>query len=132
MRNFFGQVRTVKTHKDNALVRQVLSSPGAGAVLVVDGAGSLNTALMGDVLAALALANGWSGVILHGAVRDVAALASVGIGIKALGSNPRKSAKNSTGDADVPVIFGGVCFRPGAWLYSDDDGIVVSVRHLHG
>jgi regulator of ribonuclease activity A len=92
---------------------------------VVDGGGSLHTALVGDLIAGLAQANGWAGVVVHGAVRDTEALGGLAIGIKALGSNPRKSAKLATGQVDVPVHFGGVSFRPGEHLYSDEDGVVV-------
>ncbi len=74
--------------------------------------------------------NGWSGVVINGAVRDVAALRALDLGAKALGSNPRKSAKDGAGEVDVPVSFGGVEFRPGDWLYSDEDGIVVAEREL--
>jgi regulator of ribonuclease activity A len=122
---FHGPVRTVACFQDNALVRQVLSEPGEGAVLVVDGGGSLHTALVGDLVAGLAQANGWAGLVVNGAVRDVAALAGLDIGIKALGSNPRKSAKTGAGQVDVPVSFGGATFRPGHHLYSDEDGVVV-------
>ena len=124
--NFNGPIRTIRTCEDNALVKQLLAEPGAGAVLVVDGNASLRTALVGDLLAASAVKNGWAGLILHGAVRDVAALATLEIGIKALGSNPRKSGKTGAGAVDVPVSFGGVTFTPGAWVYSDEDGIVVA------
>ena len=124
-RRFHGPIRTVACFEDNALVRQVLSEPGDGAVLVVDGVGSLHTALVGDLIAGLAQANGWAGVVVHGAVRDTEALGGLDIGIKALGSNPRKSAKAATGQIDVPVRFGGVTFRPGEHLYSDEDGVVV-------
>ena len=124
-RRFHGPIRTVACFEDNALVRQVLSEPGDGAVLVVDGGGSLHTALVGDLIAGLAQANGWAGVVVHGAVRDTEALGGLDIGIKALGSNPRKSAKLAAGQVDVPVSFGGVTFRPGEHLYSDEDGVVV-------
>jgi regulator of ribonuclease activity A len=124
-RRFHGSVRTVACFQDNALVKEVLSEPGDGAVLVVDGQGSLHTALVGDLIAGLARANGWAGLVVNGAVRDVAALSALDIGIKALGSNPRKSAKQGTGQVDVPLTFGGVTFRPGAHLYSDEDGVVV-------
>jgi regulator of ribonuclease activity A len=123
---FSGRIRTVRCHQDNVLVRQVLSGPGTGQVLVVDGGGSLHTSLVGDVVAGLAQGNGWAGLVVHGAVRDVAALAKLDIGVKALGSNPRKSAKEGLGEVDVPVSFGGVRFEPGAHLYSDEDGIVVA------
>jgi regulator of ribonuclease activity A len=94
-------------------------------VLVVDGGGSLHTALMGDLIAGLGVTNGWAGVIIHGAVRDVAALRTLELGIKALGSNPRKSGKTGAGERDVPVSFGGITVRPGDRVTSDDDGIVV-------
>jgi len=122
---FTGVVRTVRCLEDNALVKSTLAKDGAGSVLVVDGGGSLHTALMGDLIAAAAVANGWAGVVINGAVRDVAALRRLDLGIKALGSNPRKSAKDGIGETDVPVTFGGVEFRPGQQLWSDDDGVVV-------
>ena len=123
---FSGAIRTVSTFGDNALIKQILSTAVTGDVLVVDGGGSLRVALAGDLIAGLALANGWAGLVIFGAVRDVVALRALDLGIKALGSNPMKSAKRGVGAVDVPVSFGGVLFRPGAWLYSDDDGIVVS------
>lgn len=122
---FTGVVRTIRCDQDNALVKSTLAMNGAGQVLVVDGGGSLHTALMGDLIAATAVSNGWAGVIINGAVRDVAALRRLDLGIKALGSNPRKSAKDGLGELDVPVTFGGVQFLPGQQLWSDDDGIVV-------
>jgi regulator of ribonuclease activity A len=127
---FHGPIRTVKSTEDNALVKQTLSTPGDGAVLVIDGAASLRCALVGDLIAGLGQKNGWSGLVIWGAVRDTVALANLDIGIKALGSNPWKSSKNGTGQVDVPVSFGGVEFRPGYWLYSDEDGILVSSRRL--
>ncbi|MFY7065314.1 ribonuclease E activity regulator RraA [Nocardiopsis changdeensis] len=127
---FSGPIRTVKCHEDNGLVKQVLNTPGGGAVLVVDGGGSLRSALMGDMIAEAAVANGWAGVVVHGAVRDTVALAGLELGVKALGSNPRKSAKDAAGRLDVPVTFGDVTFVPGEWLYSDEDGIVVNAERI--
>ncbi|PWU59733.1 S-adenosylmethionine--2-demethylmenaquinone methyltransferase [Micromonospora globispora] len=122
---FAGPAVTVRCFEDNALVKPVLAEPGAGRVLVVDGGGSVHTALMGDLIAGSAVENGWAGVIINGAVRDVAALRTLPIGIKALGANPRKSAKTGAGERDVPVSFGNCVFHPGAQVHSDDDGIVV-------
>jgi len=123
---FAGKIRTVRCHQDNALLKQILSTPGHGAVLVVDGGGSLHTALVGDLIATLGLKNAWEGVVIHGAIRDSGAIADIEIGVKALGTNPRKSGKTGAGETDVPVSFGGVTFTPGHMLYSDEDGIVVS------
>jgi regulator of ribonuclease activity A len=122
---FQGEIVTVRCHEDNALLKTVLGGPGQGKVLVVDGGGSLHSALVGDVIAGLAVSNGWEGIVIHGVVRDVAALGTLDIGIKALGSNPRKSSKQGTGEHDVPVSFGGAVFAPGAQLVSDEDGVVV-------
>jgi regulator of ribonuclease activity A len=122
---FRGEVVTVRSHEDNVLLREVAGEPGHGQVLVVDGDGSLHCALVGDQIAELAVRNGWEGVVVHGAVRDTAALARLDIGIKALGSNPRKSNKHGSGQRDIPVAFGGAVFRPGATVVSDEDGLVV-------
>jgi regulator of ribonuclease activity A len=127
---FFGPVRTIETLEDNALIKSTLSQPGHGSVLVVDGGGSLQAALVGDVIAGLALSNGWAGLVICGAVRDTVALAQLSLGIKALGSNPRKSGKTGSGRLDAAIQLGGVDFRSGNWLYSDEDGIVVSDTRL--
>jgi regulator of ribonuclease activity A len=127
---FHGPIRTIQSTEDNALVKQTLATAGDGAVLVIDGGASLRSAMVGDLIAASAQKNGWAGLVIWGAVRDTVALGSLDIGIKALGSNPWKSSKNGTGQIDVPVSFGGVEFRPGSWLYSDEDGILVSSRRL--
>ena len=122
---FSGSVRTVRCLEDNALVKSILSTEGAGAVLVIDGGGSLRTALSGDLIAGLAITNGWAGLIINGAVRDRLALAKLPIGIKALGTNPRKSSKAGTGESDIPVTFGGLTFAIGERVFSDEDGILV-------
>lgn len=121
---FHGPIRTVKCLQDNALLRSVLGTPGEGAVLVVDGSGSLETALVGDLIAGLGVENGWAGLIINGAIRDRVAISELPIGVRALGSIPRKSGKTGAGEVDVAVTFGGVTFRPGATVWSDEDGIV--------
>jgi regulator of ribonuclease activity A len=123
---FFGRIRTVKCFHDNVLFRQLLNEPGEGGVIVVDGGGSTAIALMGDMLAARARDNGWAGVIINGAIRDSAEIAGIDIGVKALGSNPAKSAKKGDGETDIEVEFGGARFRPGEWVYCDEDGVLVS------
>jgi regulator of ribonuclease activity A len=122
---FAGPISTVRCFQDNALLKSVLSDAGDGRVLVIDGDASLHCALVGDVIAELARAGGWEGLIVHGAVRDAATLRTLDLGIKALGTNPRKSTKTGAGERDVAVTFGGVTFAPGEIAYSDDDGIVV-------
>lgn len=122
---FDGVITTIRCANDNGLVKSMLATPGAGRVLVVDGGGSMASALMGDLIAGAAVANRWEGVVIHGPVRDSVALAALDLGIKALGTNPRKSAKDAVGDVDEPVGFGGVEFIPGRHLWADADGILV-------
>lgn len=122
---FAGPISTVRCFQDNALLKSILSEPGDGGVLVIDGGGSLHTALVGDLISELARSNGWAGLIVNGAVRDAAALRGIDLGIKALGTNPRKSTKTGAGDRDVEIALGGVTFVSGQVAYSDDDGIVV-------
>lgn len=127
---FAGRIRTIRCFEDNARFRQMLGEQGHGCVIVVDGAASTARALMGDMLAARAAANGWSGVIINGAIRDSSEIAKVDVGVKALGVNPARSAKTGAGEVDIPVEFGGVRFHPGHWVYCDEDGILVSATQL--
>ena len=122
---FSGRIRTVTCFQDNALLKKVLSEPGEGQVLVIDGAGSVHTALIGDLIAELGRSNGWSGVVVNGAVRDSAVIGEMDFGVKALGTNPRKSTKNGDGVVDENVELGEITFVPGEYLVSDQDGVVV-------
>ncbi|HWI01767.1 MAG TPA: ribonuclease E activity regulator RraA [Propionibacteriaceae bacterium] len=125
---FSGPVVTVKCFEDNALLKHKLTQEEApdGKVLVVDGGGSHRSALVGDVIAGIAVERGWAGLIIHGVVRDSVALGELPIGIKALGTNPAKSSKTGAGQADVAIDIAGVTFRPGNWVYCDEDGIVTT------
>jgi regulator of ribonuclease activity A len=127
--SFAGSIATVRCRDDNGIVRAAVAEPGEGRVLVVDGGGSLETALVGDVLAGLALTNGWAGLVVHGAVRDVVALRGLRIGVVALGTNPRRGSRDGAGEAGIEVTFGGVTFRPGFQLCTDEDGVLVEARH---
>lgn len=122
---FEGPIRTVRCFEDNALLKSVVSTPSAGEVLVVDGGSSVNRALMGDMIAEIAASNGWAGVVIFGAIRDRVEISGISIGVKALGSNPRKSTKTGAGEADIELVVDGVTFTPGKRLYSDEDGILV-------
>lgn len=124
-RCFAGPVRTLRAYEDNTLVRTLLSEPGAGAVLVVDAGGSRRRAMLGDELGALAVKNGWAGLVIDGCVRDAAVLATLPLGIKALGTCPRKTDKRGQGLVDVPLRIGGIDLEPGALLVADADGVIL-------
>ncbi|MDQ6683795.1 MAG: ribonuclease E activity regulator RraA [Pseudomonadota bacterium] len=123
--SFCGQVATVRCFEDNSLVKAALDEAGQGRVLVVDGGGSLRRALVGGNVAAAAVNNGWAGVVVHGAVRDVAELAALDLGIFALALNPTPTEKRNQGERDVALQVEGVWIRPGDLLVADADGVVV-------
>ena len=129
-RTFGGPIQTVKCFEDNSRVKDALSEPGHGRVLVVDGGGSLRHALIGDQIASKGAEQGWSGVIIHGACRDVALRAEIDFGVLALGAVPVKSLRRGEGQLGVPVSFGRVLFKPGDWVYADANGIISASRRL--
>ncbi len=127
---FGGPIVTVKCFEDNSQVKSTLAEPGAGRVLVVDAGGSLRCAMLGDLIAASAVENGWAGVILFGCIRDSQEIGGMPLGVKALATNPRKSQRRGEGQRDIPVTFAGVRFSSGDHVYGDEDGIVVSTEPL--
>jgi regulator of ribonuclease activity A len=128
--HFSGRIVTVKCHEDNSRVREIVGEDGRGCVLVVDGGGSLRRALLGDQIAAKAVVNGWEGVLIFGAVRDVEALAGMDLGIKALGAIPLKTDRKGVGERDLALRFAGIDFLPGHWLCADGNGVLVAPREL--
>lgn len=128
--SFGGQIVTLKCFEDNSKVREQVELDGKGKVLVVDGGGSLRCALLGDMLADKAAKNGWAGMLIYGCVRDVDVIAQTDLGVQALASHPKKTEKRGIGELNVPVTFGGVTFRPGEYLYADNNGVIISPSPL--
>lgn len=127
---FGGPIATVKCFEDNSRIKELLATEGKGRVLVVDGGGSMRNALIGDMIATDARDNGWAGIIIFGACRDVDVLPDIDFGVFALGCVPRKSVRRGEGQVDLPVHFGGVIFQPGDHVYADANGIIVSNKAL--
>jgi regulator of ribonuclease activity A len=127
-RRFSGPAVTLRCFEDNSLVRELLKTPGAGRVLVVDGGGSRRCALVGDLLAAAGRDNGWAGIVVAGCIRDSAVLATLPIGVLALGVQPRRSDKHGQGVRDVLIEVLGARIRPGDHVYADEDGVVIAPR----
>jgi regulator of ribonuclease activity A len=125
-----GGVSTVRCFEDNSRVKEAVESPGQGRILIVDGGGSRRHALFGGNLGKAAVKNGWAGVIIYGCIRDSAELGGMKLALRALGTMPLRSEKRGEGERDMPVRFAGVTFRPGDYVYADEDGIVVAREQL--
>ena len=122
---FYGRAVTLSCYEDNSLVRDLVTRPGHGKVMVIDGGGSLRRALLGDQLAVKAVEQGWEGILIHGAARDVGTLATL-----ALGVCPVKTEKRGLGELGAVVSFAGVTIHEGDYVYADRNGVVVSATPL--
>ena len=129
---FAGPVSTIACHADNSLVAEAVAEPGNSRVLLVDGQGALHRSLLGDRLAQLASDNGWAGVVVIGAIRDVEVIDEIDIGVQALGVCPVKTDKQGVGDRDIPLMLREVPVAPGDWLYADRNGVLISSEPVHG
>lgn len=127
---FGGPIVTVKCFEDNSYVKEQVEKPGNGRVLVVDGGGSLRRALLGDMLAEKAAKNGWAGLIIYGCIRDVDIIAETDLGVQALATHPMKTDRKGVGELNIAVQFAGVTFKPGDYVYADNNGIVVAEKAL--
>lgn len=124
--SFYGEAVTIKCFEDNSVLKELVATQGAGKVIVMDGGGSLRRAILGDMLAEKASKNGWMGLVINGCIRDCDEIEFINIGVKALDTHPVKTQKRGIGDLNVPVTFAGHTIRPGNWVYSDNNGILIS------
>lgn len=130
IKQFSGEVVTIKCHEDNSLVKACVDEAGAGRVVVVDGGGSMRRALLGDMLAEKAAVNGWAGLVINGVIRDVDQIGETALGVQALGTCPVKTEKLGVGQRDVVITIGAVDIAPGDYIYADNNGVLVSKKPL--
>jgi len=127
---FGGEIVTVKCYEDNSVVKAQAAENGTGKVMVVDGGGSMRCALLGDMIAENAMKNGWLGIIIYGCIRDVDVIASLNLGVQAVSAIPIKSVRKNRGDLNIDINFGGVTFKPGEYVYADNNGVIVAPKAL--
>lgn len=130
VKSFFGPAVTIKCHEDNSVVKELVSTPGNGQVIVMDGGGSMRRAILGDMLAEKAAQNGWAGLVINGCIRDVDEIGQTNLGVKALNVHPMKTDKRGIGDLNVAVQMAGQIIQPGEWIYADNNGVIVSAHEL--
>ncbi|MEH6558538.1 MAG: ribonuclease E activity regulator RraA [Oceanicoccus sp.] len=132
IRQFGGEIVTVKCFEDNSKVGEMVKTPGEGRVLVVDGGASPRRSLLGDMLVSHAHSNNWSGIVIYGYIRDVEEIAPMPVGVIALGTIPRKTEKRGLGDVNVPLQIAGLNIVPGHYIYVDETGVIVAKKALIG
>ena len=130
VRAFAGPAATLRSFENHHPVRAFVEEPGEGRVLVVDGEGSLRCGLMGDLLAEIAIRNGWVGAVILGAVRDSRGMGKLDFGVKALGTTARRAAHAIPGERQVTLTMAGAIIQPGDWVYADEDAVLISREKL--
>ena len=130
IKSMHGQISTVFCPDDNSFVREMLSENGHQKIMFIDGAKSKNVALLGDNLAALAIENNWSGIIVNGRIRDAEIISQLDVAVFALGTCPRKSSKKNQGKKNIELSIDGLTIKPGDWVYADINGILISDSEL--
>jgi RraA family protein len=120
-----GPAFTVKTRPgDNLMIHKALDLASPGDVIVVDGGGDLTNSLMGELMAAHARVRGLAGIVLYGAVRDLAAIRAGGWPVFAAGVSHRGPYKDGPGEINVPIAIEGMVVEPGDLVLGDQDGLL--------
>jgi regulator of ribonuclease activity A len=128
---FSGPIETLNCPDDNSHIKEQLNSEGKGRILVVDAEGIRTVALLGDLIAEAGVKNNWSGIVINGYIRDVDIIRTLNLGVQALGTFPVKSEKRGLGDLGVEISFGGLTFKPGQYVYADNNGLLISEKELN-
>lgn len=124
--DLLGPAFTVKSRAgDNLMLHKALDMAQPGDVIVFDGHGDLTNAITGELMMQTAIEKKLGGVIIDGAVRDVATLRQLPLPIYAAGVTPAGPYKDGPGEIGVPVTVGSVVVHPGDIVVGDEDGIVV-------
>ncbi len=122
----FGRALTVRVvPPDFGAMLHALDIAGPGDVLCVDAGGDACTAMIGDILSGHLRRRGVVGLVLDGAVRDVATLAEWDdFAVFARHVTPRGPTGAAAGVLNAPVTVGGARISPGDLILGDDDGTV--------
>ena len=125
-----GPALTVDTRPaDNLMLHYAMLKAQPGDVLVVDAKGFLEAGVWGDVFTEQAQRIGLAGLVIHGAVRDAAAMTEAGFPVFSRGLSIKGTGKHQPGRLNVTITIGDVGIDPGDIIVGDQDGVVVVRRH---
>ncbi len=121
-----GTAFTVKVRVgDNLMLHRAIDMAEPGDVIIVDGQGDLANSLIGENMMMWARRRGLAGMVIDGAVRDIASLRQLEFSVYAAGVQPNGPYKEGPGEINVPVNCGGIVVYPGDIIVGDSDGVVV-------
>lgn len=121
-----GPALTVRMRQaDNLMLHKAIDLAQPGDIIVVDTCGCTNSSVMGDLMASAAFKKGIGGIIVDGAIRDVAELKAKKYPVFAKYITPSVGDKDGPGEINLPVCCGGVPVMPGDYVVADDNGVVV-------
>jgi 4-hydroxy-4-methyl-2-oxoglutarate aldolase len=116
---------------DNITLHKAIEVAKKGDVLVVDAKGYKDAGGMwGEIMTLAAKVKGIAGLVIDGAVRDVAAIRKIGFPVFARAICPGGTVKETFGTINKPIVCGGVLVNPGDVIVGDDDGVVVVPKEL--
>ena len=125
-----GRVVTIRlNHNNSDLITLLRDEDGTGKVVVVD-ADQAYFAIVGEKLMQFAQKSGFAGIIVNGYIRDTFQIKDIPVALYALGTCSKKSIPVTQGERDIPLTFGGVTFKPGDYVYTDTDGVIVTANPL--
>lgn len=120
-----GAAITVKVRPgDNLMIHKAIDMAEPGDVVVVDAGGDLTNALIGELMIAHAQTRGLAGIVINGAVRDLAAIRRGQFPVFAAGVTHRGPYKDGPGEINVTIAIDGMAIAPGDLILGDDDGLV--------
>lgn len=111
-------------------MEQAIEEAKPGEIIAADGRGFDGAVLMGGLMGGRAFRRGVAGVVIDGAVRDVAELETFQRPVFARHVVPAGGVHEQAGCIGEPIVCGGVIVNPGDYLVGDNDGVVCVPRSL--
>ena len=120
-----GPALTVRTRPgDNLMVHKALDLAEPGDIIVVDAGGDLTNAIIGEIMQSYAISRGVGGIVIDGAIRDLAAIRAGRLPVFAAGVTHRGPYKDGPGEINCPIAIDGMVVAPGDLVIGDDDGLL--------
>lgn len=110
---------------DNLALHHAIAAASPGDVLVADCGGDIDSGPFGEIMALACMLRGIAGLVINGAVRDTAQIATLGFPVFSRGIDIRGTRKSSRGEIGVPVTIGGVRIAPGDMIIADADAVIM-------